>query len=225
MAEDDRDRLSTGVAGLDRERRLGGIPAGTTIGVVSPPLSMAYLLGYHLFETGRQTRYVTTTRRAADVEADVERSVSGPVADGSGVVDLRGKLGRLPDPVVEQLDGLSAGANFVLDTATALKGVRAGGGSFDEYRQTVRTIQSATYERGGLSYVYFVAPDLDGLDREEWELLHALDGAFVVTHNPTDQDVESYLHVHKLRDVDPNETAFKLEFDSRASVDPSENIG
>lgn len=222
---DRRERLTTGVDGLDRQRRLGGIPAGSTIGVVSPPLSMAYLLGYHLFETGRQTRYVTTTRRAGDVEADVERSVSGPIADGSRVVDLRGELGRLPDPVAEQLDGMAEGANFVLDTATAMKGVREGGRPFDRYRETVRTVQAETYDRDGLSYVYFVAPEMDALDRPEWELLHALDGAFVVTHNPTDQDVESYLHVHKLRDVDPSESAFKLEFDHRASVDPSENIG
>lgn len=225
MAGDDRERLPTGVEGLDRRQKLGGIPEGTTVGVVSPPLSMAYLLGYHLFETGRQTRYVTTTRRAADVRRDVDRSVSGPVADGSAVVDVREDLGSFPDPVTEQLGGLGEGGNFVLDTVTALEGPGDRGRRFETYRETVRTIQADTYDRGGVSYVYFVAPGVEHLARPEWEMLHALDGVFVVSHEPTDQDVESYLHVHKLRDADAGEEAFKLEFDRRASVDSSENIG
>lgn len=209
-------RLDTGVDGLDRGKRIGGIPAGSTIGVLAPPLSMANLLGYHLFETGRETTYVSTGRRAADVERDVETTIGGAIDEDSRVVDVRGDLAALPDPIAEHLGTIEEGGNFVLDTATALHGR-------DGYPATVRAIQEATYDRRGLSYLVFSVPNVQALSRQEAELLHALDGIFVVSHNPTPQELETFLHIHKLRRGEPKQDAFKLRFDRRVSIDASKN--
>ncbi len=148
-----------------------------------------------------------------------------PEGDGTAIVDVRDVLEALPDPVEAELAELGEHANFVLDTATAIRRAQVGDEPGRRYRETVRTIQADTYDRAGVSYVYFLAPDVEHLTRGEWELIYELDGAFTVTHNTTARDVETYLHVHKLRDVAPQEETFRLELDWQASIDSSENIG
>jgi hypothetical protein len=119
----DRERLSTGVPGLD-DALDGGLPAGDLVALVAPPTSGAERLLYAL-GAANPTRYLSTLRPAPEVHGAMT-AVDLP----DGRVDVRAVDGEeLLDAPAEHLSALDAGSVVVVDPATELE--RAGE---DRYR-------------------------------------------------------------------------------------------
>lgn len=114
----DRERLATGVDGLDGALG-GGIPVGDLVVLVAPPTSGAERLLY-AFGAENPTRYLSTLRPPAEVHGAMA-AIDLP----DGRVDVRSVEGdaMLADPA-DHLSGLDAGSVVVVDPATELE--RAG---------------------------------------------------------------------------------------------------
>jgi hypothetical protein len=134
----DRERLATGVDGLD-EALGGGLPAGDLVALVAPPTSGAERLLY-AFGAENPTRYLSTLRPPAEVHGAMaavdlpEGAVDVRQVDGDGLLD---------DPA-DHLSGLDAGSVVVVDPATELE--RAGEDRYrsflDDLKRHCRTTES-----------------------------------------------------------------------------------
>lgn len=114
----DRDRIPTGVEGLDVALG-GGIPAGDLVALVAPPTSGAERLLY-AFGIDNPTRYCSTLRPPAEVR---DAMAAAGIPDER--VDVRSTDGDdLLGTPADHLSGLDAGSVVVVDPATALE--RAG---------------------------------------------------------------------------------------------------
>jgi KaiC/GvpD/RAD55 family RecA-like ATPase len=203
----DRERLSTGVTGLDGALG-GGLPAGDLVALVAPPTSGAERLLYAL-GSANPTRYLSTLRPPAEVH-DAMAAVDLP--DDDDDVDLRAvDADALLDTPADHLSGLDAGSVVVVDPATELE--RAGEDRYrsflDDLKRHCRTTESVAVCHCPRTTPRTLRRDLT-LGRADTTL---------VLHREVDPDgSRSYLDVGKFRHGRPPTEPVALDLRGRPTV-------
>ena len=217
------DRHPTGITILDEEE-LKGIPEGSTIAVLGDADSASEMILHSLAATGRQTEYISTLRpeygllgdikraRQDDVDAEtVEQKVT--IRDTVKDADSFGDVLRRSMKIVE--DG-----NLIIDSFSKMHDKPR------EMMDLARRVQRKTSKQGGITYLYFVASDVDQLSRNEREILQMVDGVFNVKTQIVGTDtIENNLFINKLRGVDIPDDAQNIVFGERITIDVTADIG
>lgn len=217
-------RHPTGVTILDEEI-LRGIPEGSTIAVLGDPDSASELLLHSLAATGRQTEYISTLRSEYGLIDDIKQAREEDKVEPEEIEDnvtIRDAISEADDydDIVRRALSLVDDGNLIID-------------SFSRYNddpkritELARRIYTKTKRNGGITYLYFVASDVDELNRREKEVLQMVDGVFNVrTHIVGGDSIENNMFINKLRGVDYPDDAQSLQFGRKLSLDTTADIG
>lgn len=169
--------LPMGIQPIDE--KLEGIEKGSVVGIIGDPKSPAPLFLYHLATTG-PTKYITTStptsiieKRISDIAGDRERDDD---VDMSNVefTDLQEDQNSHNSRIREKLnEAVEEGTqNIVIDTFTDVSNVD------HNYRKLIQKLHKTAEETDGIIYIYFARPDVDALEAEKQEVLHACDSIF-----------------------------------------------
>ncbi|MFB6206631.1 MAG: RAD55 family ATPase [Haloglomus sp.] len=197
----DRERLSTGVAGLD-DALGGGVPVGDLVALVAPPTSGAERLLY-AFGVDNPTRYCSTLRPPTEIYGAMA-AVDLP----DGRVDVRAiDADDLLDAPADHLSGLDAGSVVVVDPATELE--RAGE---DRYRSFLDDLKRHCRTTESVAVLHCPRTTPRTLRRD---LTLARADTTLILHREVDPEgTRSYLDVGKFRHGNP--PAEPLPVDLRA---------
>jgi hypothetical protein len=201
----DRERLPTGVPGLD-EALGGGLPAGDLVALVAPPTSGAERLLY-AFGTENPTRYLSTLRPPAEV-----RGAMAAVDLPDDRVDARSvDADALLDAPADHLSGLDAGSVVVVDPTTELE--RAGE---DRYRSFLDDLKRHCRTTESVAVCHCPRTTPRTLRRD---LTLARADATLVLHREVDPGgTRSYLDVGKFRHGRPPTEPVPLDLGGRPAV-------
>lgn len=235
----------TGIEHFDREIG-GGLPAGSIIGLVTPPESQGELLLRAIARNGR-TVYVTTTRSADAVESWVTADGDAPTGDVdvayAGVDSFRSTS---DDALREWLEAEAGGGDDPrlrrtrVDAAAQLDGIldsmRAGGTdvvivdpinpleSVDEslFMAFLHEIQDHLIETNNVALLHMVeAPHAPNC---RWISLQMADQVWELSVEKPNDRVEFRLTVSKSRSGDVPTRQIKFHLDGDVSIDTSRDI-
>ncbi|KAB1191151.1 MULTISPECIES: transcriptional regulator [Haloferax] len=203
-------RLSTGIDVLD-QLLLGGIPTGSLVAIVGAPASQSELFLYEL-AARRPTRYLTTERSQASVEAVLNARRH---ADSVNVVQV--DLSDNASGVGSLVDTIPNETTLIVDPADALE--RLDHWSYVELLQRLKT---RMVETDGVAVLHC----LDGVnppEERDTTLYHA-DVVFALSTRIDDDEIENRLAVPKFRGNRALNETIRLDMGERVVVDTSRNI-
>lgn len=204
----DRDRLPTGVPGLD-EALGGGLPAGDLVALVAPPTSGSERLLYAL-GTASPTRYLSTLRPPAEVHGAM-----ATIGADEARVDVRETTGDdLLHSTADHLAELDAGSVVVVDPATDLE--RAGE---DRYRSFLADLKRhlRTTESVGVLHCLRTTPRTL---RRDLTLMRA-DTTLTLRRDPDPDGTTTILDVGKFRHGRPPERPLALDLRGTPALAPA----
>lgn len=198
-------RLSTGIDILDR-RLNGGFPPGTLVALVAPPDTQSELLLSALARE-RPTRYVSTVRPAAEIEADL---------DATDLTVDRVTPEALLDSPGAYVD-VGEASNVVVDPTTGLES-----GDRDAYVDALNALKGRLAATGSVGLLHCV--DAEPTPRHRGLTLHRVDVVWRLDLLVTSLDVRTRLVVSKFRGGKALQEPIKLLLTDRVQVDTSRDI-
>lgn len=161
------------------DEKLEGIEKGSVAGIIGDPKSPAPLFLYHLATTG-PTKYITTSTPTQIIENRIKNIAGNRETDDDVDMsqveftdlqeDQHSHNARLREKLNEAVeDGTQ---NIVIDTFSDISNVD------HNYRKLIQKLHKTAEKIEGVIYLYFARPDVDALQSEKQEVLHACDSIF-----------------------------------------------
>lgn len=203
--------LSTGIDVLDRKLG-GGIPGGKIVALSARPASQSELLLYEMSGV-RETVYLTTDRRAIDVE-DSLRDNDVPLDE----IEIHRLEAESPFQAGRRaIQSLPERSLLVVDTVNPLERQEA-----PEYRSFLNEIKAQTVEKNGLALLHCLDGEANPSQRDRTEYLS--DIIFSLNTNLRGKSIENTLSIPKFRGGRALPEAVDLDLTTDVTIDVSRKI-